>query len=396
MNDRNYITVSELNKFIGNIVDSEDLLRSVPVVGEVSGFSTVKNNSYFTLKDDFSQIRVIVFDGRSNGYVPHNGEQVLAVGYVSYYQKTGQISLKAYKVAPFGAGQMHAALEALKEKLTAEGLFDENRKKAIPAHPRKIAVITSVKGAALQDFLTTLAKHNSEQEISVVDVRVQGESCVRDIVTALTYCDAYGFDVVIIARGGGSFEDLYCFNDERLVRAIYGMTTPVISAVGHETDYSLCDMAADYRAITPTAAAEKVAFDTSAERKKIYDLVNKISRMANYTFDEAKEQLFDVSEDIKNSSNRILKHQYELLKNSLNLIKIFTTHTFEAKQANITNIMTRIDDLSPIKLLNRGYFRILYNGKQINDFKKINKNDQIRIIGAREKISAIVTDKEER
>ncbi|MGN0768634.1 MAG: exodeoxyribonuclease VII large subunit, partial [Christensenellales bacterium] len=206
MPDRDYITVTELNTYIGSVFDAEELLHNVPVIGEVSGRKVVNGNCYFTLKDEKAQIKVVYF-GVYDRFVPSDGEQVLVRGIVDFYQPNGQISVKAYEVTRFGVGLMHAKLQELKEKLAAEGLFDESHKKPLPKFPVNVGIITSVKGAALQDIFSTLiTRHNSKQNLSVIDVRVQGENCVNDVVTALTHPNAYGFDVILLARAGGSFE----------------------------------------------------------------------------------------------------------------------------------------------------------------------------------------------
>ena len=204
MPKRDYVTVSELNYFMNSVISQEELLQNVPVVGEVSGLSKKNNNCYFTLKDEKAQIKINVFryDDR---YLPENGDKVLVRGRVSYYKTNGTISVIAYDIAPFGIGELYAKLQALKAKLSDEGIFDESHKKDIPKYPQKIAVITSISGAAIQDVLETMQRRGFTQNISIIDVRVQGESCVNDIVTALTYADTYGFDVILLVRGGGSF-----------------------------------------------------------------------------------------------------------------------------------------------------------------------------------------------
>ena len=283
MSERNYITVEELNFYINNVFLNEELLRNVPVVGEVSGCSVVNGHCYFTLKDSKSQIKITYFNVKGK-FVPVNGDKVLVRGSVDFYSKNGQVNLRAYEVSYFGAGLINRQLAELKDRLEKEGLFSELHKKELPEFPKRVAVITSIKGAAVQDFITTVRKYNSVTDITVIDVRVQGESCVTDVLQALNNADEYGFDVIVIARGGGSTEDLFYFNDERLVRAIYNTNTPVISAIGHETDYTLCDFVADYRAITPTAAAEKIGYSVQNLKKDFIEKINFISKHINYFF----------------------------------------------------------------------------------------------------------------
>ena len=393
MASKEYLTVEELNYYINHIFNEEELLHNVPVVGEVSGCSLVAGHCYFTLKDKAAQIRVVFYNCPPQ-LAPKNGEQVLVRGKVDYYSKGGQINVKAYQITPFGKGILYEQLEKLRKKLEEEGIFREEHKKDIPVRPKRVALITSVQGAAVQDFLTTSLKKNTVTDISVIDVRVQGEYCVNDVTTALINADEYGYDVIVLARGGGSFEDLYPFNDERIVRTIYNMHTPVISAIGHETDYTLCDYVADFRAITPTAAAEKVAFDAGLIKNEILDLSDQIKDLVNDNLYETKRKIENIAQNIKDKANFLLRTQYEKILSTVNLINIHINYIYDAKTKEFAAITTRLDDLSPTKLLKSGYFRIVKNKKDVYDSKDIDKNDIITIIGEKEKITATVTGKE--
>ncbi len=393
MPSKDYLTVEELNYYISHIFNEEELLHNVPVVGEVSGCSVVGGHCYFVLKDAKAQIKIVFYNCPPE-MAPKNGSQVLVRGSVDYYSKGGQINVKAYQITPFGRGLLYEKLEQLRKKLEQEGLFREDHKKDIPIRPKRIAVITSTQGAAVQDFLTTSLKKNTVTDISVIDVRVQGENCVSDIITALINADEYGFDVIILARGGGSFEDLYSFNDEQLVRVIYNMKTPVISAIGHETDYTLCDYVADYRAITPTAAAEKVAFDADLIKNEILDLADQIGDKVNDIFFSVENRIKNNAQTIKNKANFIIKLQQEKINSCLKLAKIYQNHIFESKSNKLNEILTRLDHLSPTRLLKSGYFRIVKDGNDIYSSKEIKENDKILIVGETEKITAIVEKKE--
>lgn len=393
MPKRDYVTVSELNYFMNSVISQEELLQNVPVVGEVSGLSKKNNNCYFTLKDEKAQIKINVFryDDR---YLPENGDKVLVRGRVSYYQTNGTISVIAYDIAPFGIGELYAKLQALKAKLSDEGIFDENHKKDIPKYPQKIAVITSISGAAIQDVLETMQRRGFTQNISIIDVRVQGESCVNDIVTALTYADTYGFDVILLVRGGGSFEELYSFNDERIVRTIYNMHTPIITGVGHETDYTLVDYVSDYRAITPTAAAEKVFVDRKKQKQEIVELLKEISEQANYQFVHEKNKTLNLIKSISANANGLINKEYQNVRNKVNLCKTYVDFNFKLKMSKFEELSEKLDILSPTKLLKKGYFRIIYDNKTITSFQKVKVDSEITIIGNKEKINATVTKKE--
>lgn len=393
MPKRDYVTVSELNYFMNSVISQEELLQNVPVVGEVSGLSKKNNNCYFALKDEKAQIKINVFryDDR---YLPENGDKVLVRGRVSYYQTNGTISVIAYDIAPFGIGELYAKLQALKAKLSDEGIFDESHKKDIPKYPQKIAVITSISGAAIQDVLETMQRRGFTQNISIIDVRVQGESCVNDIVTALTYADTYGFDVILLVRGGGSFEELYSFNDERIVRTIYNMHTPIITGVGHETDYTLVDYVSDYRAITPTAAAEKVFVDRKKQKQEIVELLKEISEQANYQFVHEKNKTLNLIKSISANANGLINKEYQNVRNKVNLCKTYVDFNFKLKMSKFEELSEKLDILSPTKLLKKGYFRIIYDNKTITSFQKVKVDSEITIIGNKEKISATVTKKE--
>lgn len=387
MTDRNYITVEELNFYINNVFLNEELLKNVPVVGEVSGCSVVNGHCYFTLKDKASQIKIAYFNVKDK-FVPVNGDKVLVRGSVDYYVKNGQVNLKAFEVSYFGTGLINKQLAELKDRLEKEGLFSELHKKELPEFPKRVAVITSIKGAAVQDFITTVRKYNSVTDITVVDVRVQGESCVNDILQALNNADEYGFDVIVIARGGGSTEDLFYFNDEKLVRAIYSAQTPVISAIGHETDYTLCDFVADYRAITPTAAAEKIGYSVQNLKISILQKIKSISNKVNYYLNNTIEDFVENCEEMQEITEDIISKEKEFILKTIEKIKIYQNLSFEREENNLLQKLSYIESLNPLKLLNKGYFRIISNDKYVYKTKELKENDKISIIGIDGKVNA--------
>lgn len=389
MANRDYITVEELNFYINNIFLSEELLHNVPVVGEVSGCSVVGGHCYFTIKDSKAQIKVCFFNCAGK-YIPQNGEKVLVRGSVDYFIKGGTINVKAYEVKYFGVGLLNVKFQELKDKLEKEGLFREDYKKDLPVLPERIAIITSIKGAAVQDFITTVRKENTYTDITIIDVRVQGEYCVQDVITALNNADNEFYDLIIIARGGGSYEDLFCFNDENLVRTIFNMNTPVVSAVGHETDYTLCDFVADYRAITPTAAGELIAGTAKNAKQKISDLVENLSEEANDLVKLNVGNFIDICEELKSNVDYLLQKEYSKIKNSLDIAKLQQNAAFERNQADINKNLTILEQLNPLKLLNVGYFRILKEDKYVYKTAELQKNDKIKIMGVDGEIDAIV------
>lgn len=395
MANRDFITVEELNYYINNVFLNEELLHNVPVVGEVSGLSIRGEHCYFILKDEKAQISVVFFNCKGR-YIPDNGAKVLVRGSINFYQKGGQINVKAYEIIYFGAGLLHLKFEELKKKLEDEGLFREDHKREIPKYPTNVAIITSTKGAAVQDFLTTVRRYNSLVNITIIDVRVQGESCATDIVTALNNADDYGYDVIILARGGGSYEDLFCFNDENIVRTIYNMHTPLISAIGHETDYTLCDFVADMRAITPTAAGELIGYSCEEMRKNVSKIIADISSLANDLFEKKVEDFVDICDDMHIYISSMINNQIIKIKNMLENIKIYENQAIMTKEEKIKQILFNLERLNPLQLLNNGYFRILKDDKYIFRIKDISKNDTIKIIGIDGEIEATVLSKKEK
>lgn len=271
----NTISVSEVNATIKACIDAP-IFKGLEVFGEISGYKFSGAHAYFTLKDKNSQLSCVCFYAQKT-YVPKDGESVIVRGSLDYYVKGGRLSLQASSITPVGQGMLFLEFERLKAKLQAEGLFDESHKKPIPQFAKNVLVVTSKTGAVIRDIVTTVRRKNPVIDIVVKDVRVQGEGAGKEIAKVLERVDNLGYDIIVIARGGGSLEDLAPFYDETLVRAVYKMKTPVVSAVGHETDFSLCDFVADKRAATPTAAGELVAYDYYALADELKQNVRRLT-----------------------------------------------------------------------------------------------------------------------
>lgn len=389
MANREYITVEELNFYINNVFLNEELLHNVPVMGEVSGASYVGGHCYFTLKDAKAQIKCVYFNCPISS-VPKNGAKVLVQGSVDFYTKGGQINLKVYAIVNVGIGLLHEEFQKLHQQLEEEGLFREDHKLPIPAFPRRVAVVTSIKGAAVQDFIATVRKYNQIVDITIIDVRVQGDYAATDIVEALVHADDYAFDVIVVARGGGSFEDLFCFNDESLVRTIYAMHTPVISAVGHETDYTLCDYVADKRAITPTAAAEIIGYSSIEMNRTILNLTNSISILLNQKINNKIDLFLEICDEMQSNMEDRTQMEYAKVLAMCNQLKIFANRVYDQKKQETDHLLTIIEGLNPLKLLNRGYFRILSHGEYVYEVKNLKDQEQIIIVGIDGKVNAVV------
>ncbi|MGD8240389.1 MAG: exodeoxyribonuclease VII large subunit, partial [Armatimonadota bacterium] len=267
------LTVSEVTRHVKRLLDSSELLQGISVRGEVSNFKRhTSGHVYFSLKDEASQLSCIMFRGPAGhlSFEPEDGMQVIASGNVSVYERGGRYQLYTRFMQPDGLGDLYLAFERLKAKLEAEGLFDPARKRAIARFPRRVAIITSPTGAAVRDITTILARRYPAAAQLVVPAIVQGDDAAPSIVRALGIAnDMDDVDTIILGRGGGSIEDLWAFNEEVVARAIYSSARPVISAVGHETDFTIADFVADVRAATPSAAAELAAPDQAELRSRV-------------------------------------------------------------------------------------------------------------------------------
>jgi exodeoxyribonuclease VII large subunit len=351
-------SVSAVTKVI-----KENLEREFPalwVEGEISNYSRHSSgHSYFTLKDDTAQISVVLF--RSfNHQVPFelaDGQQVLIFGHISVYEKRGSYQLYAEVIEPRGLGALQLAFEQLKQKLHKEGLFDESHKKPIPVLPRCIGIVTSPTGAAIRDMLQILNRRFSNLRIILNPVKVQGDGAAREIAQAIEELNAYGAcDVIIVGRGGGSLEDLWAFNEEVVARAIYASKTPIVSAVGHEVDYTISDFVADLRAPTPSAAAELVVTRKEDWQEKIANLEEDLLRTLQRSVGEARmhfEQL---------ESSYAFRQPKELLAQYSQRVDEFTRSLTQALKGVVqegkhrfTVLMGKLDALSPLAILARGY-----------------------------------------
>lgn len=277
------LNITQLNTIIKRIIDAEEFLQTISVYGEVTNFKVSAGNAYFDIKEDGAQLACIKFGATDLDI--HNGDMVLLTGRLNYYVKTGRLSFIASRIEPYGLGELYKQYLLLKAKLEAEGLFDESRKKELPRFANKVGVVTSETGAVIRDIVHVARKKNPFTDIIVYPARVQGAGAENEIVEGLEYFENSDVDVVIIARGGGSFEDLAPFNTEKLARKIFECKKPIISAVGHETDFSLSDFVSDMRAPTPSVAAEIAFYDFRLALANLQEKINGISDSATMLAD---------------------------------------------------------------------------------------------------------------
>ncbi len=375
------ITVTDLNLYIKGMLENDYVLNNVTVKGEISNF---KNHSsghlYMSLKDNGGVIRAVMF--RTNAsklkFVPDNGMQVIVTGRVGVFERDGQYQIYINEMIPDGVGALYVAYEQLKKKLEAEGLFDVSHKKPIPKYPNIIGVVTSPTGAAIRDILNILKRRFPYTRVYIYPVLVQGPDAAESIVRGLKYFDGK-VDTVITGRGGGSIEDLWAFNEEIVARAIYEMKTPVISAVGHETDFTIADFVADRRVPTPSAAAE-IAVPSSAELSKFLKIVD--ARLSTALINKVENS----KKDFENLKNRdVLKNPLAVFDIKRMVIDSCQTRLDKAYYEKMTFLRERFlkaffkfDALHPLKILNRGYSMATNEtGIPVSSVGKIKKGEKI-------------------
>lgn len=358
--ERAVITVTELNEYIKSLLDGDAILKKIAVKGEISNFRpNSSGHLYFTLKDDGGAIRCVMFRALAQKlkFTPENGMKVIAVGGVSSFVRDGQYQLYLSALTPDGIGDLYAAFEQLKRRLSAEGLFDPARKKAIPRYPRLIAIVTSPTGAAIQDMLRILKKRYPIARVLVVPVKVQGAGAAEEIAGAITYLNTKRYiDVIITGRGGGSIEDLWCFNEEVVARAIAASRIPVVSAVGHEPDVTISDFAADLRAATPSNAAELVTPDAAELTLRLEERRTALARTMLARFDTARKRLNDIAgKRVFASPLGYFDEKRMMLDYLSDRFRTIAEKQLTVQNHRLANAAARLDAMSPLKVLSRGY-----------------------------------------
>ncbi|MBS4961206.1 MAG: exodeoxyribonuclease VII large subunit [Clostridiales bacterium] len=361
--DRRVFSVSQINNYIKSLMDSDFILNSLWVKGEISNFKLHSSgHMYFTLKDDASAISCVMFRGSAEllPFMPENGMQVVICGYVSVYQRTGEYQIYAELMLPEGAGALSTAFEQLKKKLSQEGYFDPDFKREIPQRPKKIAVITSPTGAAVRDIIKISTRRNPNINLVVVPVQVQGTGAAEEIVQAIQMVNDWnGADVIIIGRGGGSIEDLWAFNEEKVARAIFASNIPVISAVGHETDMTISDMVADLRAPTPSAAAELAVEDVSVEKERFLTFVKRLREAEDFIISNASQRLKQSLDRpvLRRPVEKILQSQI-YIENCEQSLKKEMEYQLEKRKNCFVQQIKKLEVLSPLSVMQRGFVLI--------------------------------------
>ena len=382
MNDK-YINITDLNNYIKSRIDSDSFLNKVYLKGEISNFKNhTRGHLYFTLKDDYSRLSAVMFYNNATtlNFKPEDGMNVLVEGRISSYPAQGTYQIYVEKMEMDGLGNLYIEYEKLKKKLSEAGLFDESHKKPIPKYPKKIGIITASTGAAVRDIISTIKRRYPICETILFPTLVQGDGAKENIVRQIKKANEYDLDVIICGRGGGSIEDLWAFNEEIVAQAIYESKIPIISAVGHEPDFTIADYVADLRAPTPTGAAE-MAVPTIME---INNMLNQYVIRLNKNIKNTVNNNFIKLRSLKN--NYVLKNPLALyetkeqkLDNYINLLNKIIDKELKEKEHRYAIALNTLKLVNPLGILEKGYSIVQFEGKLVNDASNIKENDEIFI-----------------
>ncbi len=396
------ITISQLNKYIKNILETDINLSKVSVKGEISNFKPHSSgHCYMTIKDEGSAVRAVMFKTYTSSlsFTPENGMKIIATGKISLYERDGQYQLYIFSMKPDGLGDLNAEFEKLKAKLTDEGIFDSAHKKPIPKIPKTVGVITSPTGAAIRDIINVITRRYPLAEIIVCPVLVQGENSAKQIANAIEYMNREkAADVLIVGRGGGSIEDLWSFNEETVAYAIYNSEIPVISAVGHETDFTIADFAADLRAPTPSAAAELAVPSVLELKSNISSYLSRMISVTKQTMDlkrsiisgfTLKSPLDYINQSRLRTDNAMQKISSIVTSNIIRnknktdyyeqIIKNLSLNIFNDKSKGLAMNAAKLDALSPLKVMTRGYSVVQNKSGLLKSTTNANTGDEITV-----------------
>lgn len=394
----NCISVIQLNSYIKGIFDAEQMLHGISVYGEVTSYKISNGIAYFNIKEEDNLLPCVLF-GATKFPEPNIGDLVLLTGSISYYVKGGKLSFNATKMEPYGKGLLYQKFLELKNKLESLGYFDKDKKKPIPDYVKRIGVVTSSTGAVIQDIIDVTTRRNNTIDIVLYPVKVQGVGAEYEIAKGIDFFSEYdNIDVVIVARGGGSMEDLQPFNTEVVAEATYRCKKPLVSAVGHETDYTIIDFVSDLRAPTPSAAAELVAWSKKDTLDGIYKLVLRMEKSIN--------NIANISTNIIDRSMKSMEYALsKSITNKENFVKLTSNNMINVVNNKINNFENKIKlfehtilKLNPNNLLVKGYTKLEINGTPVKGVNEINVGDNVTVRLVDGKIAAQVSkvDKEKK
>ena len=383
--ERKILAVSQINAYIKQLLDSDGLLQELCIRGEISNYKVYPSgHHYFTLKDSAGSLRCVMFRGSASSlrFRPENGMQVLALGRITVFPRDGAYQLYCTGLMPEGVGDLHVAYEQLKEKLYKEGLFDPAHKKPIPAYPHTIAVITSSAGAAVHDMLRILRARYPLCKVILLGVRVQGAEAPPEICGAIRYVNRFRLaDLIITGRGGGSIEDLWAFNDERVAREIYNSEIPVISAVGHEPDVTISDFVADLRAATPSNAAELAVPDQTELRVKLGSFQTSMLQSMRRQLKLGRQRLDSAARSrVLQSPTAYIQDRRMLLDHLTKGLRTAASGAVSQKRQRFAALSAGLDAMSPLKVLGRGYSVIMEeSGAVVKNVRQLSPGDPVRL-----------------
>lgn len=378
-------SVSDINNYIKQLVSNDGILSGLSVRGEISNFKHhYTGHMYFTIKDENSVLKCVMFKTQANmlKFAPQNGTKVIVSGYISVFERDGQYQLYVSDMQPDGLGSLHLAFEQLKNRLQLEGLFDQDKKKKIPLLPGSIGVVTSSTGAVIKDIINVTYRRHSRMKLQLYPVAVQGVQAAGQIAAAIRKLNELKqVDVIIVARGGGSLEELWAFNEEVVARSIYASEIPVISAVGHETDFTICDFVSDMRAPTPSAAAELAVPDMEVLQYKLqnYNMRMKSALVKKMTTCSTQLQKINSRPVFRQPYDRINQYRLKLDNEVKHLIRN-NEMLIKDKKSEFGMLAGKLDALSPLKILERGYSVVRDDsGNIVNKLEQIHIGDNIEI-----------------
>ncbi len=375
-------SVSQLNSYVKGVLDKDENLVHIFVTGEISNFKAhYSGHLYMTVKDETASIKAVMFAGNAGKlrFKPENGMKILAFGTVSLFPRDGSYQLYINDMQPDGIGALNIAFEQLKKKLEAEGLFKQEYKKPLPKFPKRVGVVTSATGAAVQDIFNVLNRRFPVAQVVLRPCQVQGDGAAEDIAKAIyEFNQLNGADVLIVGRGGGSIEDLWAFNEEIVARAVFESKIPVISAVGHETDYTICDFVSDLRAPTPSAAAECAVPDIFELKSNLISLKQHIYSLTKNRIDIERGKLNSIEKSgaLRDPLTNINEKRRELVYITEKLTTL-TNSVFENNKSKLSALAGKLDALSPLGVISRGYALVEKDGKPITKISNLKKDDSV-------------------
>jgi len=377
-------SVSDVNRYLKDLLAREPLLSGLSVRGEISNFKQYPSgHCYFTLKDANSALKCVMFRSRAQylRFLPQNGMQVVAGGTISVYERDGVYQLYVDSLMPEGTGDLALAFEQLKKKLSAEGLFDQSRKQPLPAFPKKIGVVTSSAGAVLRDIYRVSKRRWPSVQLVLYPVQVQGEGAAEQIARGIDFfAEEYAVDVIIAGRGGGSMEDLWAFNEEPVVRAIAACPVPLISAVGHETDFTLADFAADVRAATPSQAAELAVPDRAEVKRQVENLTSQLTRQMRREIDLRRQRLDHVLQSrVMRQPQSMLAERRQRLDFLLAGLQNMAKQELQNKSHGLKLLLNRLAAINPAAVLGRGYGIVTKQDKLVSSINAVEVDDEIQL-----------------